>query len=103
MYKLEQKEGIKMDLKIYDKAQWHIDNGMEAEGVIKHFVFIFNWLNEFNLLSSDGIEMLDIGIDSSISLNEKMVNISGKNFLEKNYDKYISLIDYGKTNNSKLL
>lgn len=92
-----------MSLKVYDKAKWHIEKGMDTKDILEHFDFMFSWLKEFNLLSEEGLEILDIGIDESISLNERMVNIGGAIFLEKNYDKYISRIDYGKNQDRKYL
>ncbi|MDO6993459.1 hypothetical protein Q5M87_05480, partial [Brachyspira innocens] len=81
--------------KIIDKALWHIDNAANQKNVIEHFKFIFKWLEKNNLLSADGKEILDIGIDSSISLNEKMVNEKALKFLEKYYDEYIKNTQYG--------
>ncbi|WP_297295600.1 hypothetical protein [uncultured Brachyspira sp.] len=90
-------------IKIIDKASWQIDNGVDKKNVIEHFIFIFKWLDKNDLLTSDGKEMLDIGIDSSISLNEKMVNEKALKFLEKYYDEYIKNIQYGIKEDEKLL
>lgn len=90
-------------IKIIDKASWQIDNGVDKKNVIEHFIFIFKWLDKNDLLTSDGKEMLDIGIDSSISLNEKMVNEKALKFLEKYYDEYIKNIQYGIKDDEKLL
>lgn len=89
--------------KIIDKASWQIDNGVNQKDVIEHFKFIFKWLEKNNLLSSDGKEILDIGIDSSISLNEKMVNDKALKFLEKYYDEYVKNTQYGINEDEKLL
>lgn len=84
-----------MSIQVFDKADWQIDNGIDEENVIEHFKFIYQWLTDFNLLSEEGKEVFEIGIDSSISLNDKMVNGKGKKFLEKYYDKYLESINYG--------
>lgn len=89
--------------RIIDKASWHIDNGMPKEQVVTHFKFIFEWLRKNKLLSEDGKEILDIGIDSSISLNEKMLQKEAFNFLEKYYDEYIKSVQYGIKEDEKLL
>ena len=81
-------------IKIYDKAEWQIDNGVEKQLVIDHFINIFEWLDEKNYLSEDGEEMLDDGIDSSISLNEDMVKKDILDFLDKYYDKIIKESNY---------
>lgn len=89
--------------KIIDKASWQIDNGFDKRNVIEHFVFIFKWLAKNNLLSDDGKEILDIGIDTSISLNEKMLTEKALKFLERYYDEYVKNIQYGIKEDEKLL
>ncbi|MBQ8133910.1 MAG: hypothetical protein IJ192_05850 [Clostridia bacterium] len=76
-------------MKIFDKASWHIDSGMEETDVINKFKKIFDALDSLSLLSDEGYEILDFGIDDSISLNENMVNEKGRLFLEEYYDKII--------------
>ena len=46
---------------------------------------------------------MDVGIDDSISLNEKMVTEKALKFLEKYYDEYIKNIQYGIKEDEKLL
>lgn len=79
---------------IYDKASWQIDAGQDKSRVIDHFKFIYNWLNENQLLSEDGKEILDFGIDSSISLNDQMVTKEGADFLGKHYEELIRDTNY---------
>ena len=81
-------------MKIFDKASWQIDNGMNEEVVIAHFKFIFEWLKEHNMLSPSGLEILEIGIDEDVSLHEGLVNERGLHFLEKYYDKLIADSQY---------
>lgn len=89
--------------KVIDKAAWHIDKGMSKKQAVSHFKFIFEWLEKNKLLSEDGKEILDIGIDESVSLNEKMVKKEAVDFLEKYYDEYTESIRYGIKENKKLL
>ena len=77
-------------MKIFDKAQWHIDSGEDQSDVVAKFKKVFLFLNIHNMLSTDGLEIYELGIDSSVSLNEKMVTQDGKNFLEKYYDEVIN-------------
>lgn len=81
-------------IKVYDKAQWQIENGLPIEKVLQHFNNMFKWLHNKGYLSNDGKEMVKIGIDSSISLNERMVTAEGNEFLDKYYDKYIEQTQY---------
>lgn len=90
-------------MKIYDKARWQIEGGVEARSVKEHFKFMFSWLNEFNLLTEYGKETKNGIIDEEIILSEEMVNYSGRVFLDKYYDEYISAIKYGVEENKELL
>lgn len=92
-----------MSVQIYDKASWQIDNGLIKESVINHFQFIFSWLMKNNLLSKDGLEVYEIGIDDSISLNDKLLNEKGQLFIKEFYDNYIETINYGEIENEMLL
>lgn len=76
-------------LKIYDKAQWHIDAGEDTETVVSKFKAVFAFLDSKGLLESEGKEMVEFGIDSSISLHERMVMDAGKKFMEACYNKVI--------------
>lgn len=77
-------------MKIFDKAQWHIDNGENQLEVIAKFQKVFLFLNTHHMLSLDGLEVYELGIDSSISLNEKMVTQEGFDFLNKYYDEVVN-------------
>ena len=59
---------------IYDKAQWHIDAGEAPDVVVGRLKEVWN-----------------LGIDSSISLNERMVSEEGNRFLTDCYDDIIGL------------
>ncbi len=77
-------------MRVFDKAQWHIDAGENAAEVIAKFQNVFSFLDNHNMLSDDGCEILEFGIDSSISLNEQMLSKSGYDYLDKFYDKVIN-------------
>ena len=64
---------------------------------------MFNWLKEFNLLSEYGIETFNDGIDEEAIITDEMLNDSGKRFLDQYYDEYISSVQYGIKEDSKLL
>lgn len=90
-------------MKIYDKAMWQIDNGMDESIVVKHFQLVFEWLKTRNMLNNDGLEILDIGIDEEVSLNETLLTDNGRAFLDKYYDELISNSDYEISKEKKLL
>lgn len=73
-------------IKVYDKAQWHLDGGENKREVLNKFANIFKFLLKNNMLNEEGNEIVKDGIDSSVSLNEQVVNEEGKKFLNKYYD-----------------
>jgi len=79
-----------MKTKVYDKAAWHIDAGEPSDNVLEHFKFIMHWCNQNNLLSDEGIELLELGIDDSISIHSRMLNERGNVFMTQYYDTFIS-------------
>ena len=78
-------------MKIYDKAVWHIDAGEDKDEVVARLLCVFKYLEKHEMLTDEGAEILEIGIDASISLNEYLVNRAGQEFLEKNYDSLMQL------------
>ena len=77
-------------MKSYDKASWHIDGGEKVSDVVARFKTIFNFLADKKMLTPEGVETLDFGMDSSVSLNSNMVNPDGKAFLDRYYDFILS-------------
>lgn len=73
-------------MKSYDKASWHIDGGENISDVVFRFREIFEFLKEKDLLTLDGKETYEFGMDSSVSLNSTMVNEEGQDFLDQYYD-----------------
>lgn len=73
-------------MKSYDKAAWHIDGGEKESEVIFRFGEIFVFLAEKKMLNDEGMETLEFGMDSSVSLNSNMVNKEGEAFLDAYYD-----------------
>lgn len=79
-------------MKIIDKAAWQIDAGVPEEFVVKHFQTVFSWLDQHEMLSDEGKEEFDDGIDSCASLNEDLVTPEALNFLEKCYDEFLKTL-----------
>ena len=77
-------------LKIYDKAQWHIDADSDPEKVVRKMRALLHFLNEKKLLSEEGREILEFGVDSSVSINERMLTKQGNKFMEEIYDSVIN-------------
>lgn len=77
-------------MKTYDKASWHIDGGENPQEVIERFHAVFLFLRDKMMLTEDGIETLEYGMDSSASLNSTMVTAVGKDFLDRYYDEVLA-------------
>jgi DNA-binding ferritin-like protein (Dps family) len=77
-------------MKVFDKALWHIDAGESRADVLERFRAVMAFLDEKNLLSEDGQEILDIGVDDSIALTDSMMTDEGTAFLDKYYDEVIN-------------
>jgi len=88
-------------LKIYDKAQWHIDGGEDKISVVDKLKIILHFLLDKGLLSSEGKEIVNLGVDSSISIHERMLTQEGKKFMDEYYDRYTDLIE-GRVSNKLL-
>lgn len=73
-------------MKTYDKASWHIDGGENESDVITRFREVFTFLVDKKMLSAEGMETLEFGMDSSVSLNSNMVTAEGAAFLDAYYD-----------------
>lgn len=76
-------------LKIYDKAQWHIDAGEDEDIVVAKLQVVFSFLDSKNFLGMEGKEIIDLGVDSSVSIHERMLTEEGNKFMEACYDKVI--------------
>ena len=74
--------------------------------MVSHFNTVFVWLDAHGMLSEEGKEELEDGIDDCASLNEEMLTMDGFSFLETCYDEYLTVIakeKYGQDNNGEEL
>ena len=78
-------------MKTYDKAAWHIDGGENPTDVIHKFEHIYEFLNRHDMLTEDGKEILDAGIDDSAALTSNDLTPAGRYFVEDYYDSLINL------------
>ncbi len=74
---------------VYDKAKWHIDGGEDSNIVIARLSEVLTFLDSKGLLTDEGKETQNLGVDSSISIHERMLNSEGNRFMEKCYDNVI--------------
>ncbi len=93
-------------MQIIDKASWQTDGGVPAELVVSHFRTIFAWLRDHDMLTDEGLEELEDGIDDCASLNDELINEKGMRFLESCYDEYLKAVAkelYGKDTGGETL
>ena len=90
-------------MEVFDKVSWQIDGGIKKENAIEHFRIMYEWLHNNGLLSADGEESYEFGIDGATSLSERDVTTAGSEFLKKYYDEYISKITYGEEESTEML
>jgi len=91
---------------VYDKVSWHYPEGNNCpslETAKVHFLALMNWIKENNLLSSEGDEILELGIDADFSITSSMLNEKGNDVLKKHYSNWIKTIDYSENIDFKIL
>lgn len=77
-------------MKIFEKASWHIDAGENKSEVLRKIELIMQYLKEHNMLSPEGIEIYELGIDESISITERMVTPKGYSFLDERINEFLA-------------
>lgn len=82
----------------YDKVSWHFPDGngcpsLEAAQV--HFDVLMSWLQSQYLLSEEGQEAMEFGIDSDFSLTSYMLTDRGNRLLTARYAEWVSAVTYG--------
>jgi hypothetical protein len=82
-----------METKIYDKASWHLET-YDKDKVVGYFSKLLDFLRTHNYLNNYGLEIFEIGADSSVSITSKMLNEKGNKILSCSYDKFLSSFDF---------
>lgn len=94
------------DMTIYDKVSWHHPEGKNCpslEAAKVHFIAVMRWLKEKNLLSGEGEEIFEFGIDVDFSITSSMLNEKGNYVLEKHYSSWLKTVDYSNNIDLKIL
>lgn len=76
-------------MEVFDKAAWHIDAGEDEDEVLAKFKAVMEFLHQKGLLSEEGQELWQFGVDDSIALTEEMVTQKGAEFLKRHYDEVL--------------
>ena len=90
----------------YDKVSWHFPDGKNCpslEAAKVHFDIVMRWLESRNLLSAEGREAMQIGIDSDFSLTSYMLTDQGNQLLATCYAEWAGTVRYGTRPSVRLL
>ena len=79
-----------MNVKVYDKFSWHLDANIEEKKLIIFYTKLMDFLNKHNFLNAYGLELYNLGIDASLSINSKMLTDQGNKLLSQWYDEFLS-------------
>lgn len=94
------------DMIVYDKVSWHFPEGQNCpslDAAKLHFIAVMKWLKENNLLSGEGEEILELGIDADFSITSLMLNKKGNDVLKKYCSSWLKTIDYSEKIDFKVL
>ncbi|XOJ01570.1 hypothetical protein ACMX2M_07505 [Paenibacillus polymyxa] len=75
---------------VYDKASWHLES--DSPTGLEHLRVIMDWLEQQELLSDDGLEIFELGVDQEFSLTSEMVTEEGKELLDSYYTNWTKAI-----------
>ena len=82
----------------YDKVSWHFPDGENCpslEAAKVHFDVLMDWLKSQHLLSEEGREAIEVGIDSDFSLTSYMLTDKGNRLLKICYAEWARTVKYG--------
>jgi hypothetical protein len=92
--------------KTYDKVSWHFPEGKGCPSLAAakiHFQVVTEWLKDKGLLSAEGIEAVDAGIDSDFALTAHMLTTKGNRILGRCYSDWVRAVIYGQRPSVALL
>ena len=95
-----------MSSKTYDKVRWHFPEGKNCpslDAAKVHFNVVMKWLKDKGLLSQEGLEANDLGVDSDFAITSHMLTAQGNQVLERCYSEWVSMVHYGEKPNVALL
>jgi hypothetical protein len=85
--------------KTYDKVAWHFPEGQgcpSLDAAKIHFEVIMRWLESNGLLSEEGREALEVGVDSDFALTSHMLSDTGTRVLARCYSEWVRSVRYGE-------
>lgn len=92
--------------KTYDQVRWHFPEGKGCPSLDTakiHFKVMMQWLKDKGLLTSEGLEAAEAGIDSDFALTAHMLTPRGNKVLSRCYAQWSRTIVYGQKPSVSLL
>lgn len=84
--------------KTYDKVSWHFPDGKNCpnlDAAKVHFDALMHWLKSQDLLSEEGQEAVDAGVDSDFAITSHMLTGKGNRLLKSCYAEWARTVKYG--------
>lgn len=82
----------------YDKVSWHYPDGKncpDLDAAKAHFGVLMRWLGSQDLLSEEGQEAINAGVDSDFALTSHMLTDKGNRLLKICYAEWARTARYG--------
>jgi len=92
--------------KTYDKVSWHFPEGKgcpSPNAAKRHLVVVMQWLKDNSLLSEEGLEAWDSGIDSDFALTSHMLTPVGNVVLAQGYRDWMEKVAYSEEPSMRIL
>lgn len=74
---------------VYNKIAWYLEKSEETS-VMRHFCFMMKWLHDNHLLSDEGKELYELGVDEDSVLHKGMLTPLGNEFMRNYYQRFIN-------------
>jgi hypothetical protein len=92
--------------KTYDSVRWHFPDGKDCPSLAAakvHFDVVMKWLQDNRLLSAEGVEARESGIDADFALTGHMLTDRGNRVLGRSYKEWVRSVSYGSKPSVTLL
>ena len=84
-----------MNTVIYDKASWHYPEGCsELKAAVAHIDVALRWLEDHNMLTREGKEVLELGVDEEASITSRMLTEQGQSIMDAAYASWLKKVTY---------
>lgn len=89
--------------KVYDKVSWYMNDGKLPKDIVSYFEKLSKWLISNDLISGEGKEILEMGVNQELSLTSAMLNDKGNYIFSTYYNQWLRGVDISRPNFNTLL